>query len=136
MGMDVNRYTRVCACALVTLTHLNIIFFRLCTFLSLPQVVLRVTCKTALWQGGDNPDHSSRTQEWVSHRSERGKYRGHVLLLMKSLREHIAAAMLSDTHMCVWYIVERAQTHHCCAGPTDCWVVFSRSHVSGPGMAG
>ena len=30
--------------------------------------------------------------------------------------EHIAAAVLSITCVCVWYIVERTQTRNCCAG--------------------
>jgi len=38
------------------------------------------------------------------------------VFLHASMWEHIAAAMLSITCVCVWYIVKRAQTRNCCAG--------------------
>ena len=37
-----------------------------------------------------------------------------IVFLHASMWEHIAAAVLSITCVCIWYIVERAQTRNCC----------------------
>jgi len=61
--------------------------------------------------------------------SERGIYCGYVSL-HASMKQHIAAAVLSIMCGCVWYIVEHAQARNCCAGYFRRFGAFMVSPVS------
>ena len=109
-GMDVNRYTRVCAYALITLIHLTQIF-RLRTFLSLSHVVFRSHAQPPCDKREETlvfpPTPIVGCHPGVRENKEKKQNCGYVFLLIKSLWAHIAADMLSGMCMCAWYIVIR-----------------------------
>jgi len=103
-GVDVIRCTRVCACALVALTHVS-------TYLDYTHSPLH---HWQLFAGPHAQVPSGKREETLNlspapiyvYGSERGKL-WLCVPACSNMREHIAAAVLSVMCVLVWYIVER-----------------------------